>query len=115
MREKDGVVLQEAAGGSIASLHGELDLHSMPEFERRLADALVEGEGYLAVDLSALGFIDSQGIHMLSRIRDMALELDRRFYVVCEGGACRRVLDAVGADNIFNLKSSRQELESANG
>jgi len=109
-REAKKVTLHETEGGSVARLHGELDLSSRPEFEALLIDALVGGSGYFVVDLNHLDFMDSQGIHMLSRIRDLATELDRRFYVDCSGGSCRRVLEAAGADKAFNLKSSREIL-----
>lgn len=107
------VILHEADGGSIARLHGELDLSSRPEFEAVLIDALASGSGFFLVDLNHLDFMDSQGIHMLSRIRDLAVELDRRFYIDCAGGSCRKVLEAAEADKAFNLKSCREILQDA--
>ncbi len=108
---KQEVLLEHAEKGSVATLRGEIDIYTLPEFERHLIDALAEGRGYFAVDLNGLGFMDSQGIHLLARVKDMAREIDRPFYVVCAGGACRKVLDAVGADGIFNLQAGRDALE----
>ncbi len=48
---------------------------------------------------------------MLSGISEMATERDRQFHVLRVGGSCRKVIERVGADKIFNLRSSREEIE----
>jgi len=108
---EDKVTFRRVEGGRIAKLHGELDLSNRHEFEAGLLEALLSGSGYLAVDLNHLDFMDSQGIHMLSRIRDLTVELDQRFYIICAGGSCRKVLEAAGADKAFILKSCLEEIK----
>ncbi|MEW6554748.1 MAG: STAS domain-containing protein [Actinomycetota bacterium] len=50
-----------------------------------------------AVDLNQLDFMDSQGIHMLSRMRDRTKGSNLRFYLICANGPCFKVLKAAGA------------------
>jgi anti-sigma B factor antagonist len=52
--------------------HGELDLTTVPQLERRLMEALAEGETVL--DLSGVVFIDSSGIALLVSVSRTARE-----------------------------------------
>ena len=101
---EERVVLCWTEDGNVARLYGELDLSTRTRFESLLLDALECGEGYFAVDLNHLRFMDSQGLHMLSRIRDRCEERGRRFYLLCAGGPCRKVLEAAGVNGAFDLK-----------
>ncbi|MDD3718940.1 MAG: STAS domain-containing protein [Actinomycetota bacterium] len=111
---EERVALYWAEGGNTARLHGELDLSSRTRFEAILLDVLECGEGYFAVDLDHLDFMDSQGLHMLSRIRDRSTELDRRFFLLCSGGPCAKVLKIAEADKAFDIKTCHEEVMERN-
>ena len=51
---------------------GEIDLISAPALERALRDAESSRPGRIVLDLAALDFIDSSGIHMLIHARERA-------------------------------------------
>jgi anti-anti-sigma factor len=73
---------------------GELDLASAPQLEAALAD--LDG-ARLVVDLSMVEFIDSSGIHALSRVRRT------HPHVTIENPSprTRRILDLVGATEML--------------
>jgi anti-sigma B factor antagonist len=51
-------------------LRGELDLTSVPLFERELRDAESSGPGRVVIDLSGLDFMDSTGLRALLQARE---------------------------------------------
>jgi anti-sigma B factor antagonist len=54
-----------AAGGSVVTVFGELDLSSAPRLKESLSEALAMG-GDLEIDLRGCSFIDSSGIAVLA-------------------------------------------------
>ena len=76
---------------------GELDLATVPELERRVGELLDE-DGPILLDLSALGFIDLAGVSLLVRLVDAAAGRGRSLRMVAPTGHVRRVIDLVGAD-----------------
>ncbi len=106
--EKASLTATEA--GTIVRLYGELDLSNVAEMEALVEDGMELGGGYLAVDLNQLDFMDSQGVHMLYRLNREADKRGRRFFVLCEDGLCRKVIEGVGADRDLDLRRSPDEL-----
>lgn len=61
-------VLTEHEGSRcILSLYGELDVASAPVLEKKLKRLQWAGAEAIVVDLSGLDFVDSSGLHVLSR------------------------------------------------
>ncbi len=56
----------------ILTLRGELDLTSVPQFERELRDAEAANPARLVIDLSGLDFMDSTGLGALLQARERA-------------------------------------------
>ncbi len=56
----------------VVSLRGELDLTSVPQFERQLREAEATNPGWLVIDLSGLDFMDSTGLRALLQARERA-------------------------------------------
>lgn len=80
----------------VLSLRGELDLASTPLLERELREAESANPVRLIVDLEALGFIDSSGIHALIRASSRARS--NRHHLAFRRGSTqvRRVLEITG-------------------
>jgi anti-anti-sigma factor len=60
--------LASADGCRVLLLEGEVDMSSAPTFVQALAEC--DGAEHLVVDLSAVGYIDSSGLHALERARE---------------------------------------------
>jgi anti-sigma B factor antagonist len=83
------------------SLRGEVDLATAPDLERALQEAESQAPQRILLDLSALRFIDSTGLHVLCaayvRAEDNARSL------VLEGASThiRNLLGMVGLDGLL--------------
>ena len=63
------------AGAVVLPLFGDIDLATAPRFQRSATDLLAHPElRTLVLDLSAVSFLDSSGIEMLSSIRSECLD-----------------------------------------
>jgi anti-anti-sigma factor len=59
-------IIRQTEGDSVTLvIGGEIDLQSAPALERELADAERSGCGRVVLDLAALDFLDSTGMHLL--------------------------------------------------
>jgi anti-sigma B factor antagonist len=56
----------------VLSLRGELDLTSVPQFEREIHEAEATSPSRLVIDLSGLDFMDSTGLRALLQARERA-------------------------------------------
>ena len=90
-RERGGIV--------IAVVEGEIDLSNAGTLQVELAAAVSNAARGLVVDLSALEFLDSSGVHMLYDIADRLATRQQRFAVVLEQDAPpRRAIELSGVE-----------------
>jgi anti-anti-sigma factor len=85
----------------VLELRGELDLATTPELIER-ASALAEEPGDLSLVLSAVRFIDSQGIRGFIRI-SRALEGRGRLKLVAPSDEVRKLFEIVRVDDFPNI------------
>lgn len=83
---------------------GELDLATAPILERRIIDLLQSGGQRLVVDLRAVSFIDSAGIHALVNAHQAARQAGRALSIIPGGPAIRRMFELVGVSSLFELE-----------
>lgn len=94
--------MTKSASSILVSLHGELDLATVPEVQRRLTGVAIDRRA-VVVDLRGLGFIDSSGIRLLVELQRLATE-HRFFLAVLNGGpTVRRALELSGVAAHLNL------------
>jgi anti-anti-sigma factor len=103
-----GMSVLSVRGCTVVQLVGELDVTTAPELSR-LITSVEPGCDVLAVDLSALTFIDSQGIRALMSARYDGQPLA----VVCPPGHISRVLEIVHADRFMPLYTRLEDLLDA--
>lgn len=84
---------QRGEDATILRLDGELDVLTAPRLTARLDDAVRQGRGEVIVDLSAVDFIDSAGLHVLLNAQRRLIRLSRRLRVICQPGPVRRVFE----------------------
>src|SRR3954447_8499420 len=103
--EIDAAPLGDAPG---VAVRGDVDVATAPALEDALADAIRESDGALAVDLSAVDFLDSSGLRVLLRARALLGREDRALAVVCPFGRVRRVFELSGVSELFAFYASRE-------
>jgi anti-sigma B factor antagonist len=87
---------------------GELDMATVPILERAFSAVLAEGDvRMIVVDLSALSFMDSSGIHLLLRMKDACGAADR-LRIVNGSPAVVRLLDLAGVRELLPIISGER-------
>jgi anti-anti-sigma factor len=91
VRERSGIV--------IAVVEGEIDLSNAASLQTELTAAVSNAARGLVIDLSALEFLDSSGVHMLYDIADRLATRQQRFAVVIPADAPpRRAIELSGVE-----------------
>jgi len=86
-------------------LAGEIDLASVPALEAALLGTLEERPVRLILDLSAVDFLDSSGVHLLERVRAAADRAAVAFAAVGPDGPARQVFELCGREGILTAVS----------
>lgn len=77
----------------LATMHGELDLSTVPALEARLREALQSSPRELVVDLAPVTFLDSTGTSLLFQLASESVVQHRQLVVVApEGCVAHRLL-----------------------
>ncbi|HEY0516815.1 MAG TPA: STAS domain-containing protein [Solirubrobacteraceae bacterium] len=78
-------------------LRGELDLASAPDVESTLTELCEAGALEIEIDLRAVTFIDSAGLHAILRAKELCRDHRADFFVVRgEAFSQRRLFDLTG-------------------
>jgi anti-anti-sigma factor len=91
----------------IVRLIGELDLVEAPRLAEVLDDLLRVGFKRVAVDLRALSFLDSSGLHALLTAREAAHACGAQLALVRGPGAVHRVFEVTGMTSVFTFEDPR--------
>jgi anti-sigma B factor antagonist len=83
---------------------GEVDLATADTLESRIVDLLQNGCARVVVDLRAVTFIDSAGIHALLNAHQRARKSGRSISILLGGRATRRPLEIVGVTDYLELE-----------
>lgn len=100
---------QPFPGTVLFVVHGDLDLHSADELGDRLVSAVERRPSSLVVDLSDVGFVDSQGLGALLRGTRRLGAGEGRFRLVVPAPEIRRVFEITALDRVFPLDTTREE------
>ena len=119
MRDSESAVLgasdfrveeaQPQRGTILLTVHGDLDLHSADELGDRLVGAVERGALSLVVDLSDVGFVDSQGLGALLRGTRRLGAGEGRFRLVVPAPEIRRVFEITALDRVFPLDETQEQ------
>lgn len=91
-------------------LVGELDVATAPRARSRLSEVLNLGCGSVAVDLSALEFIDASGIRILREAHKVARQQGRDLLLVGVAPRIQRLLEILGLSELIDRYSVRPEV-----
>jgi anti-sigma B factor antagonist len=96
----------------VVVLHGELDLSGAEAAHSALAAAAARRPRVLALDLSALSFMDSTGVSVLTRAQRRAAAEGTRFVVLNGTGVPHKVIRLLGLDKALELVDDLDALNS---
>ncbi len=86
------------------ALAGEIDLHTAPDVRRRGSRTLVTGD--LVLDVSAVTFFDSAGIHLLLELNQAAAAHGHRIVLAAPPARVLKILLLTGTQDRFDVFSS---------
>jgi anti-sigma B factor antagonist len=102
------------ADWTVLQVAGEVDLATRDELRERLLALVAEGARHLVVDLSALEFIDSSGLGVLIRVRNVMQEQGGSLTLVANQERILKPFRVTGlADNYFTIVASVEAAVSA--
>jgi anti-sigma B factor antagonist len=106
------VILRDRDSGpwKVLEVDGELDLHTSSALRERLFALVDEGASRVAVDLSAVPFMDSSSLGVLVVGLKRLREHDGELALVGVGGSPRKVLSITGMDGVFAIYEHSREL-----
>ena len=82
---------------------GELDLGTVPRFDRALVDAESRGPRRIAIDLRGLAFMDSSGLRALLAVHGRAQQREYDLVLVPGTPRIQRVFSITGTDSLFTF------------
>jgi anti-sigma B factor antagonist len=95
---------RKAADTVAMAIEGELDMASASAFARELREAEEARPQRITLDLSALEFIDSSGVHELVRARRRADAQGHTLVLTHVPGEALRLFRLVGADKLLVIR-----------
>jgi len=100
--------IRHVGGTAVVSFRGDVDLEHSPTAREVLLSSVRSGRD-LAVDLSAVEYIDSSGIASLVEAFQEARKRGARFSLVAVSPAALRVFELARLDHVFTLHDSLEE------
>jgi anti-sigma B factor antagonist len=97
---------------TILRVGGELDLHTSPVLQERLAQLLGEGVSRVALDLEDVGFMDSSSLGVLVTALKRLRERDGEMALVSVNGSPLKVLALTGIDRLIPVYPAADDLPS---
>ena len=86
------------------SVHGEIDLYTVPKLQRELANLLAASDPVrLVVDLSGVDFCDSTGVNVLLAAHRQAREKGGDLELAAPRPAVRKILQVTGLESVFTV------------
>jgi anti-sigma B factor antagonist len=92
-------IREEAAGGNILHVLGEVDLANADEFQSAVME-IAGKAGDLIIDLTACTYMDSSGLRVIATAHKSAE--DRLRVVIPKGGSVHRIFEITGLAEQFN-------------
>jgi anti-sigma B factor antagonist len=107
------VAALDCGGLAGVAVRGEVELATEPAFIAAVEEAIRGSSGPFVIDLGAVDFVDSTGIHCLVRARALLGRQDRALAILRPRANVRRVLALTGLDELVPVYGSYAELARA--
>jgi anti-sigma B factor antagonist len=96
-------------GTHVVAVRGELDLHTVPELKRTLAEFAQLDSPYVIVDLTHAAFIDSTSLSALLETARSLRAGGGELVVSCRDRSIRKVFATTGFDQLILIHASLEE------
>jgi anti-anti-sigma factor len=96
------VKIQDYNKVTVVELQGELDGDVTELFRNTITDVIARHKTCIVLDMSGVGFIDSQGLEQLLWSRDYCNENKRELRLAGLDENCRRILEITQLENEFD-------------
>jgi anti-sigma B factor antagonist len=96
------VTIQDYNDVTVVELQGELDSDVTELFQKTITDVIAAHKTSIVLDMSGIGFIDSQGLEQLLWARDYCNLNKREFRLAGLDENCRRILEVTRLENEFD-------------
>jgi len=94
--------IQDYNDVTVVELHGDLDADVVELFENTITDIVTERRTCVVIDMSGVGFIDSEGLEKLLWTRDYCNENTRELRLAGLDENCARILEITRLANEFD-------------
>lgn len=102
-------------GIHVVSVRGEVDLATVSELERALFAVPEVGVDSVIVDLTDCSFMDSTGLHLLTRSQERFERSGGRVAVVAANRGVLRIFEVAKLDQLLPIYPSRAAALNGNG
>jgi anti-sigma B factor antagonist len=102
-------------GIHVVSVRGEVDLATGPAFDRALGEVPEDGVESVIVDLTDCSFMDSTGLHLLTRTHQRLGGSGGQVAVVSANRSVLRLFGLTGLDKLFPIYPSRAAALNGHG
>jgi anti-sigma B factor antagonist len=96
------VKIQEYNDVIVAELQGELDGDFADLFQSAITNIIAKNKMCIVLDMSGVGFIDSQGLELLLWVRDYCNENKRELRLAGLDENCMRILEITQLEHEFD-------------
>jgi anti-anti-sigma factor len=103
------IKIQDYNNVTVVELQGELDSDVTELFRNTITDIIARHKTCVVLDMSGVGFIDSQGLEQLLWSRDYCNENKRELRLAGLDENCRRILEITQLENEFDHYSELAE------
>ena len=95
------IKIQDYGNVTVVELQGELDADFAELFQNTITDIIAKNKTCIVFDMSAVGFIDSQGLEQLLWARDYCNENKRELRLAGLDENCLRILEITQLEHEF--------------
>jgi anti-sigma B factor antagonist len=107
--------VSHAAGSTVVTLRGELDLATAPQLRDCLATLPPEGEIRVVLDLTHLEFIDSTGLSVLVLLFHRTQATGSSMVIRNPSSAVIRIFEITGLASVFTISTEGEPVPTAGG
>jgi anti-sigma B factor antagonist len=104
------VKAQRIGAGALVEVRGELDIATLPEFERAVTRMQSPGLERLVIDLRGLSFLDSMSIELLLRLHAELTATGADLVVVRGPRAVHRIFELMSLERVLAVVDEPPEL-----
>jgi anti-sigma B factor antagonist len=94
--------IQDYNDVTVIDLQGELDSDSAELFQKHITDIIAQNKTNIVIDMSGVGFIDSQGLEAMLWTRDYCSQNKRELRLAGLDETCMRILEVTRLDSEFD-------------